>query len=61
MFTLAAKVMGYKVVVLDPDPHSPAEYRVNGMVPNIPAFYSAFDVKPGDKLYLPPEKRVKVW
>ena len=43
------------------DPHSPAEYRVNGMVRNIPAFYSAFGVKAGDKLYLPPDKRVKIW
>jgi predicted metalloendopeptidase len=43
------------------DPHSPAEYRVNGIVRNMPAFYSAFGVEPGDKLYLPPEKRVKIW
>jgi predicted metalloendopeptidase len=43
------------------DPHSPAEYRVNGAVRNAPAFYEAFDVKPGDKMYLPPEERVKVW
>ena len=43
------------------DPHSPAEYRVNGTVSNVPAFYSAFGVKEGDKLYLPPEKRVKIW
>ena len=43
------------------DPHSPAEYRVNGIIRNVPAFYKAFDVKKGDKLYLPPEKRVKIW
>jgi putative endopeptidase len=43
------------------DPHSPAEYRVNGIVRNVPAFYAAFGVKEGDKLYLPPEKRVKIW
>jgi putative endopeptidase len=43
------------------DPHSPAEYRVNGTVPNVPAFYEAFGVKEGDKMYLPPEKRVKIW
>jgi putative endopeptidase len=43
------------------DPHSPAEYRVNGIVRNLPAFYSAFGVKEGDKLYLPPERRVKIW
>ena len=43
------------------DPHPPAEYRVNGTVRNVPAFYSAFGVKAGDKMYLPPEKRVKIW
>ena len=43
------------------DPHSPAEYRVNGTVRNVPAFYSAFGVKEGDKMYLAPEKRVKIW
>ena len=43
------------------DPHSPAEYRVNGTVQNVPEFYSAFGVKPGDKMYLPPEQRVKIW
>jgi predicted metalloendopeptidase len=43
------------------DPHSPAEYRANGAVRNVPAFYSAFQVKPGDKMYLPPERRVKIW
>ncbi|KUE80119.1 peptidase M13 [Aeromonas schubertii] len=48
-------------MLLRSDPHSPPEYRVNGVVPNIPAFYDAFNVKPGDKLYLPPEKRVKIW
>ncbi|HYO55295.1 M13 family metallopeptidase [Archangium sp.] len=43
------------------DPHSPGEYRVNGVVRNMPEFYSAFGVKEGDGVYLPPEKRVKVW
>jgi predicted metalloendopeptidase len=43
------------------DPHSPAEYRVNGTVRNVPAFYAAFGVKEGDKMYLPPDKRVKIW
>jgi len=43
------------------DPHSPARFRVNGVVRNIPEFYKAFDVKPGDKLYLAPEDRVKIW
>ena len=43
------------------DPHSPAQFRVNGIVRNIDAWYKAFDVKPGDKLYLAPEERVHVW
>lgn len=43
------------------DPHSPGEYRVNGVVPNLDAWYAAFDVKPGDAMYIPPEKRVRIW
>lgn len=43
------------------DPHSPALFRVNGTVRNIPEFYEAFNVKPGDSLYLAPEQRVKIW
>ena len=41
--------------------HSPAVFRVNGVVRNIPAFYELFDVKEGDSLYLAPEERVKIW
>lgn len=43
------------------DPHSPAYYRVNGTIRNIPGWYTAWDVQPGDKLYVPPEQRVKIW
>jgi predicted metalloendopeptidase len=43
------------------DPHSPAEFRVNGSLRNHPGFYEAFSVKPGDKMYLPPEQRVIFW
>lgn len=43
------------------DTHSPAEYRVQGVLPNIEAFYEAFDVKEGDGMYLPEEERVKIW
>lgn len=43
------------------DPHSPSKFRVNGTVRNVPEFYEAFNVKPGDSLYLAPEKRVKIW
>ncbi len=43
------------------DPHSPAEFRCNGVLRNIPEFYSAFGVKEGDKLWLAPEHRVRIW
>lgn len=43
------------------DPHSPALFRVNGTLRNVPEFYEAFNVKPGDSLYLAPEQRVKIW
>jgi endothelin-converting enzyme/putative endopeptidase len=43
------------------DPHSPPEQRVNGVVRNVDAWYKAFDIGPGDKLYLPPEQRVRFW
>ena len=42
-------------------PHSPGEYRTNGIVRNFGPWYEAFDVQPDDALYLPPEKRVKIW
>lgn len=43
------------------DPHSPPEYRSNGIVRNFDEWYAAFGVKPGDKLYLPPAQRVRIW
>ena len=43
------------------DPHSPAYFRVNGTIRNIAGWYSAWDVKPGDKLYVAPEARVDIW
>ena len=43
------------------DPHSPPEFRVNGVVRNIDAWYQAFDIKPGDKLYVAPADRVHIW
>ena len=43
------------------DPHSPAKYRANGAVRNVPEFYEAFNVAEGDAMYLPPEERVKIW
>ena len=43
------------------DPHSPRQFRVNGVVRNIDAWYAAFGVKPGDKLYVSPKDRVHIW
>ncbi|MFE3289526.1 M13 family metallopeptidase [Rhodococcus sp. NPDC059234] len=43
------------------DPHSPPEFRCNGVVRNLDTFHEAFDVTPGDALYLEPEQRVKIW
>ncbi len=46
---------------LKTDSHSPSEYRCNAIVPHVPEFYAAFDVRPGDRMYSAPEKRVKIW
>jgi len=43
------------------DPHSIPVFRVLGTLANQPGFFEAFDVKPGDRMYLPPEKRVIIW
>ena len=43
------------------DPHSPAEFRCNGVVKNVDAFATAFDLAEGDALYLAPEERVRIW
>jgi putative endopeptidase len=43
------------------DPHSPGYYRANGVVRNMDAWYEAFGVKEGDKLYLAPAERVRIW
>ena len=43
------------------DPHSPADFRINGVVRNVDAWYGAFDVRPDQKLYLPPDQRVRIW
>jgi putative endopeptidase len=43
------------------DPHSPGPYRTIGAPVNMDAWYTAFDVKPGDKLYKKPEDRIRMW
>ena len=43
------------------DPHSPPEFRCNGVIRNVDAFYRAFDVAQSDALYLDPARRVRIW
>jgi putative endopeptidase len=43
------------------DPHAPRNTRVNGAVRNVDAWYAAFDIQPGDAMYLAPDARVKIW
>ena len=43
------------------DPHSLGEWRVNGALPHINAWYEAFNIKPTDKMFLPESKRLKMW
>ncbi|MBC7490247.1 MAG: M13 family peptidase [Glaciimonas sp.] len=49
------------IVYVKTDPHSPPQFRGNGTLANQPGFYSAFEVKPGDKMYLSPAQRVIMW
>jgi putative endopeptidase len=51
----------YLVRMVKSDPHAPGEYRCNGVLTNVPAFYAAFGVKEGDRMFAPPEKRVRIW
>ncbi|MFN3431135.1 MAG: M13 family metallopeptidase [Candidatus Sericytochromatia bacterium] len=46
---------------LSTDSHSPEQYRTNGVLTNLDAFYDAYGLKPGDKLYKSPEERVRIW
>jgi putative endopeptidase len=43
------------------DVHSPNFLRVNGPFTDVDAWYKAFNIKPGEPMYRPPEKRVKIW
>lgn len=43
------------------DPHALGEWRVNGALPHIDAWYKAFNVKPGDKMYIPEQQRLQLW
>ncbi len=46
---------------LKADPHSPSEFRVNGVVVHIPAFYEAYEIDDSAPLYRAPEERVTIW
>ncbi len=46
---------------LKSDPHSPGKYRVNGILPHVDAWYDAFNIQPGDALFIPKEDRVRIW
>ncbi len=43
------------------DPHSPARYRTIAPIRNLDAWYAAFNIQPGDSMYIPPEQRVRIW
>ncbi len=47
--------------LINVDPHSPDEWRVNGPLSNFTPFYNAFNVRPGDKMYKPESERIKIW
>ena len=47
--------------LLATDPHSPGQIRAFAPLRNVDAWYDAFDIKPGDKQYVPPEQRVRIW
>jgi predicted metalloendopeptidase len=50
-----------QIALVKTDPHSPGQFRANGTMKNQAAFYEAFGVKEGDKMYLAPKDRVTIW
>jgi predicted metalloendopeptidase len=50
-----------QIVQVKTDPHSPGQFRTNGVLVNQPGYYEAFGVKEGDKMYLAPKDRVTIW
>ncbi|TXH05788.1 MAG: M13 family peptidase [Nevskiaceae bacterium] len=49
------------ISLIKSDPHSPPEFRANGTPVNVPAFFDAFGIKPGDGMYKAPEARIRIW
>jgi putative endopeptidase len=52
---------GYVRQMLRLDPHAPPQFRANGPLSNLQAFYDAFGLKPGDRLYREPDQRIRIW
>jgi len=50
-----------EILRIKSDPHAAARFRAQGTLVNQPAFYTAFGIKPGDRMYLAPESRVSIW
>lgn len=48
-------------LLIKSDPHSPDEFRINGVTPNVDDFYATYDVQEGDALYLPEDQRIRIW
>jgi len=48
-------------LLIKSDPHSPDEFRINGVVTNVDDFYATYDVQEGDALYLPEDQRIRIW
>lgn len=51
----------FAIQLLAIDPHSPSEFRCNGVLRNLDAFADTYDVKPGDAMWLEPTQRVRIW
>jgi predicted metalloendopeptidase len=51
----------FAIQLVKTDPHSPGEFRANGTLVNQPAFFEAFGVKDGDKMFRKPDQRVIIW
>ena len=58
---IAARTMGYRTAVLDPDPHAPAKFRAIAAPSNMPAFAEAFQCKSGDEMVRGGDAQVKIW
>ncbi|SDZ83237.1 putative endopeptidase [Arachidicoccus rhizosphaerae] len=58
LYTIRPEALAQGVLT---DVHSPAKFRVNGPFADVDAFYEAWNVKPGDSMYIAPENRVRIW